>query len=336
MPLARLHGHLLRICGTLRRIPLPDEPTKSALIESDGAFLEISPGVTPRLFEGLTVGSEIAVTGIAFVEKEHWRPNLCFPKISKTMLIPRGPEDIEILSGPPFWTQMRLLTLIVLLVGVVITMIVRNGAIHRLSDERIKERTRLAVELHDTIAQNLAGAAIQLETAETLVPNGSDRLKQILSSAIKIMHISREELRDCIWDLRNKTLDEKHVEDALRRILTPCLNGTRLRLRFPVNRTDITDSSMHAAISITRELVSNAIHHGHPSCISIAGTLDGRQMLFSVTDNGVGFDIEHSPGPREGHFGITGIRERVRKLNGTFFIKSKRGKGTKATISIQR
>lgn len=82
MPLARLHGHLLRVCGTLRRIPLPDEPTKAALIESDGAFLEISPGVTPRLFEGLTVGSEIAVTGIAFVEKEHWRPNLCFPKIS--------------------------------------------------------------------------------------------------------------------------------------------------------------------------------------------------------------------------------------------------------------
>ena len=231
---------------------------------------------------------------------------------------------------------MKFLALIAVLVAAVVVALLRNQTIRRLSEERVNERTRLAAELHDTIAQNLTGAAIQLETAEALASNGPAGLRRILASAVKIMHVSREELRDCIWDLRNQTLDEKRVEDALRRTLLPYLCGTRLRIRFPVNRADISDSSAHAAVSVTRELVSNAIHHGHPNLISIAGTLEGNTIKFSVTDDGDGFDVEHSPGPREGHFGLSGIRERVRKLGGTFLVKSKPGNGTKATIALPR
>ena len=335
-PRASHHGYLLKIRGIVRHLPVPGDPANTALIESDGHFLEINPGLSKNLFDGLELGSTIAVTGIAFIEKEHWRPNLIFPKVLHTSLVPRGPEDIEIISGPPFWTPFKFLMLIAALIAVVIAMLLRNRTIRRLSDERIKERTRLAAELHDTIAQNLTGAAIQLETAEALASSGPGRLKQILASAVKILHVSREELRDCIWDLRNQTLDEKHVEDAIRRTLLPHLCGTRLKIRFPVNRADISDRSAHAVVNIARELVANAIHHGHPSVISIAGTLDGDILKFSVVDDGCGFDVAHAPGPKDGHFGLTGIRERIRKLNGTFDITSKDGIGTKATIALPR
>ena len=336
VPRASHHGYLLKIRGIVRQLPIPNEPVNTAFIESNGCFVEINPGLSKHLFDGLEIGSTVAITGIAFIEKEHWHPNLHIPRVLHTSLIPRGPEDIEIISGPPFWTPLKFLMLIAALIAAVIAMLLRNRTIRRLSDERIKERTRLAAELHDTIAQNLTGAAIQLETAEALASNGSDRLKQILASAVKIMHVSREELRDCIWDLRNRTLDEKHVEDALRRTLVPHLCGTRLKLRFPVNRADISDRSAHAAVNITRELVSNAIHHGHPDLISIAGTLEDDMLKFSVTDNGLGFDAEHAPGPKDGHFGLTGIRERIRKLNGTFEITSSARSGTKATIALPR
>ena len=70
--------------------------------------------------------------------------------------------------------------------------------------------------------------------------------------------------------------------------------------------------------------------------ISIAGTLDGDSLKFSVVDDGCGFDVAHAPGPKDGHFGLTGIRERIRKLNGTFDITSKDGIGTKAAIALPR
>lgn len=335
IPRASHHGYLLKIRGIVRHLPVPGEPANTALIESDGHFLEINPGLSKHLFDELKLGATVAITGIAFIEKEHWRPNLIFPRVLHTSLLPRGPEDIEVISGPPFWTPLKFLLLIAFLVAMVVSALLRNRTVQRLSEERVKERTRLAAELHDTIAQNLTGVAIQLETAEALAANGPGRLRQILAFAVKIMHVNREELRDCIWDLRNRTLDEKHVEDAIRRTLLPHLCGTRLKIRFPVSRADISDRSVHAAVSITRELVSNAIHHGHPDTISIAGTLEGGMLRFSVADDGCGFDVEHAPGPKDGHFGLTGIRERVRKLNGELKIDSAPGKGAKITLSLK-
>ena len=335
-PNAQLHGKLLKIRGTVRRLPLPDDPVNTALVEFDGYFLEISPGLSTHLFDGLEIGSTVAITGIAFIEKEHWRPHLRIPRILRTTLVPRGPEDIEVVSRPPFWTPLKFLALTTALIAALVAALLRNRTMRHLSEERIKERTRLAAELHDPIAQNLTGAAIQLETAEALADNGPAGLKRILASAVKIMHVSREELRDCIWDLRNHTLDEKRFEDALRRTLLPHLCGTRLKIRFPVNRADVSDRSAHAAVSVTRELVSNSIHHGHPNLISIAGALESGKVIFSVSDDGVGFDVEDAPGPRDGHFGLSGIRERVRKLGGMFSIKSKPGLGTKATITLPR
>ena len=335
-PNAQLHGKLLKIRGVLRRLPLPDDPVNTALVESDGHFLEINPGLSTHLFDRMEIGSSIAVTGIAVIEKEHWRPHLLIPRTLHTTLVPRGPEDIEIVSGPPFWTPMKFLALIATLAVALVVALLRNKTIQRLSEERVSERTRLAAELHDTIAQNLTGAAIQLETAEVLASDGSNKLKQILASTAKIMQVSREELRDCIWDLRNQTLDERRVEDALRRTLLPHICGTRLRLRFPVNRVDISDRSAHAAVSIVRELVSNAIHHGRPRTVSIAGVLDGEWLKFSVTDDGVGFDAEHIAGPRDGHFGLSGIRERIRKLGGALDIKSKPGCGAKISVRLKK
>jgi len=335
-PYTKLHGQLLRIDGIVRRLPLADEPNGCALIEDRGQLLEVNPGSARGAFDGLETGSRIAVTGIAVLEKEGWRPNLYLPQVKKAMIVLRDREDIALLARPPFWTPARLLTVIILLVVAILVILLRNRTIQRLAEERIKERTRLAAELHDTIAQNLTGAAIQLETAEVLAADGSEKLKRILALAVKIMHISSEELRDCIWDLRNRTLDEKCLADALRRTLTPHLNGVQLRLRFPVSRVAVSDSSAHAAISIARELVANAIHHGHPTSIAIAGVLDSTLLKFSVTDDGCGFDTEHAPGSREGHFGLTGILERVRKLGGSFTLHSTPGQGTKATVTLPK
>ena len=100
-------------------------------------------------------------------------------------------------------------------------------------------------------------------------------------------------------------------------------------------RAKISDNALHALLRIVRELVSNAVRHGHAKALSIAGTVDGDKLLFSVTDNGCGFVPEDRPGVAEGHFGLQGIEGRLGLLGGGMTIESQGGKGTKVKIWIR-
>ena len=83
-----------------------------------------------------------------------------------------------------------------------------------------------------------------------------------------------------------------------------------------------------------RELVSNAVRHGNAWTIKVAGVRDGSSLLFSVTDDGTGFDPEHCNGPLQGHFGLDGIRERLARLDGSISFETPRSGGTRAVIRM--
>ena len=124
------------------------------------------------------------------------------------------------------------------------------------------------------------------------------------------------------------------MESAIRQTLRPILNDVRLAIRFNVPRTKLSDNTAHAVLRIIRELVSNSIKHGSATRIAIAGGIEKNRLMFSVSDNGCGFDAENTPGPAAGHFGLTGIRERLRGFAGTMHIESTGGKGTRTVISM--
>ena len=105
-------------------------------------------------------------------------------------------------------------------------------------------------------------------------------------------------------------------------------------IRFAIPRRRLKDTTAHAILAIVRELTGNAIRHGGATEVKIAGCIEHGQILFSVKDNGCGFDPANCNGPLQGHFGIEGIRNRLEKLNGTLTIDSAPGAGTKATVAI--
>ena len=124
------------------------------------------------------------------------------------------------------------------------------------------------------------------------------------------------------------------MDSAIRKTLEPYISDIDMQIRFNVPRSLFTDNTAHALMRIIRELVLNAVRHGKATAVKIAGSRDGDTLLFSVRDNGCGFDPTTAPGIAQGHFGLQGVRERLRLLKGTLTIESSTGRGTKATARI--
>jgi signal transduction histidine kinase len=203
------------------------------------------------------------------------------------------------------------------------------------SSLKVSERTRLAAELHDSLAQDLTGVAMEIDAARKWIPPDSSRdAIRHLDFASNAIDASREELRNCIWDLRGSALDEPDINKAVGFALMPHMGEANLVCRFLVPRSKISDTLAHATIRIIRELATNAVRHGHAKTVRVAGCVDGTTLRFSVEDDGCGFDPATAPGIDQGHFGLLGISERVGALDGTFSMKSCPGKGTRAEVTL--
>ena len=206
---------------------------------------------------------------------------------------------------------------------------------HVKADLKAAERTRLAVELHDSLVQNLAGVSMEIQAAARYGTDDIDEHVHHLSIADTALKSCLQNLRNTLWDLRSQSLDEPDVESAIRKTLLPHVKGVRLSVDFPTSRRKMTEQELHEVLRIIRELAINAIRHGAAKSIQVQGRMDGDAMTFSVRDDGRGFDPSACPGASEGHFGLQGVRDRLRGLDGSLKIDSARGRGTYAEVSIR-
>lgn len=273
------------------------------------------------------------------------------PHIRALTLVLRGKDDIKIIAHPPWLTPARFAVILSAMAGVLILFLIWNTSLRIMVERRGRElarkqieatnarfktieRTRLATELHDSVVQNLTGAAMEIRAAQAALQQKDKDSAPHLDIALKTINSSRAELRNCIWDLRNEALEKNDIEESIRITLRPHLPESQLLIRFCVPRRKIPDNVFHNILCIIRELVVNAVRHGQAKRIKITGTLDKDRLIFSVSDNGVGFDPHNRPGMEQGHFGIEGVMERVKSLDGGIDITSALGDGTSVTVKI--
>ena len=337
---AEYHGQVIALSGTVMRLPPEDDANKTLLLESDSFVVKVDASSNPALLRGLARGARIEAVGTCVVETDPWSPATPLPRVKGLMLVPRGLGDIAVLSQPPWWTPGRLFAVIGTLLALIVAILIRNGIqkrnaalLARLTSElKVAERTRLAVELHDSIAQSLTGVALEVNTADRSADADPEKAHLHLGIAAKSLKSCRDELRYCLWDLRNSALENADMNEAIRQTLAPHLGEARLSVRFSVPRDRISDNTAHAILRIVRELTVNAIRHGQATDIKVAGSVEDRKLLFSVRDNGRGFDPANAPGVAQGHYGLLGIRERVEGFEGDLEIESTPGQGTRVTI----
>lgn len=188
-----------------------------------------------------------------------------------------------------------------------------------------EERTRLARELHDEIGPALASLGLALDMTamqQAERPEVAADLLVLRSNVTKLV----EDVRASVADLRSlpgPTLTARILRSTSELTGDPPVI-VDIEERRPPRPAQIGDLT-----SIIAEAARNAHRHSGASQIVISGQVDRSFGACSVADDGVGFDPEREP---EGHFGLTGMRERARKVGATIKFDSKPGSGTVVTV----
>jgi signal transduction histidine kinase len=188
----------------------------------------------------------------------------------------------------------------------------------------LEERRRLARELHDGLAQELAFIATQTRWL-TREPDSSQRIEQLVMAAERALDESRSAISALTRPL-DEPLDAavaQAAEDVAGRV------GVRLRLALEEG-IDVPPSTRAALVRIVREAVSNTARHGEATTVSVALRYDDGVRL-RVEDDGIGFDPEDKDGRG---FGLTSMSERARALGGELRLNSAPGAGTAIEVVI--
>jgi len=332
-----LQGRRIRICGKVN--DFGGDGQKTFPLSVAGRLLEVDSSAAPDSCDGIVGGCVVRVTGTCVLTSENWALLSGDVHLTGIKLVVDRAQDLEILEHPPWWTPARLTVAIMILVLVIAVILVWNSQLRHLSEKRGRElfreraasafaeqkkaeRTRLAVEIHDSISQILTGAAMQLDAGET------NTAKRILASC-------RRELRACLWDLRSRALDAENFADAVRETLNAHPAGCSAVVDMDIPSSRMSEGLRHAALCIIREAAVNAVRHGKAGTVAVSGELDGRRLTFSVVDDGRGFDPTNARDSKDGHFGILGMKERAKAFGGSVTISSSREAGTEVSVVLE-
>jgi ligand-binding sensor domain-containing protein/signal transduction histidine kinase len=202
----------------------------------------------------------------------------------------------------------------------------------------LEERGRLAREMHDTVIQGCTSVSALLEAISSLERENDALHEELLDFARTQMRETINEARQAVWNLRHGDEPQQDISAAVALIAEHASRefGVAVTSRSAGPPFPVPNSMAHEILMVIREAVYNAVLHGKPAHIWIEFTYSAGQLEVTVRDDGSGFDPGTVPGDGQPHYGITGMQERVRSLNGRIEWISARGRGTTVRFVIRR
>jgi ligand-binding sensor domain-containing protein/signal transduction histidine kinase len=233
-----------------------------------------------------------------------------------------------------WWFYLLLLLALALLVYAVYRWRVRNveSRFHAV----LAERNRIAREIHDTLAQGFIAVSVQLEVVARLLNTSVDAAKEHLEQARTLTRECIQEARSSIWNLRSQGAAQDDlaatITNAAERITAN--SGTKARIHVSGTRRPVPPGIEPELIRIAQEAMTNAIRHARAEHVDVTLLFEEKLLRMTIKDDGCGFEGDPEVFRRNGHFGLTGMRERAVQIGARFEVVSAKGCGTEVKIDV--
>lgn len=202
-------------------------------------------------------------------------------------------------------------------------------------EERLAERTRIAQELHDTLLQGVISASMQLHVVEEQMPSHLPA-KTGLQRVVDLMGRVIEEGRNAVSGLRSTDASAVELGQAFSRVQQEVAGRNDAEFHVIVEGLP---RLLHPAIrdeiySIGREALTNAFRHSQARTIEVELEYASDQFRVLVRDNGVGFDPKVLQLGRDGHWGLSGMRERAKRIGARLRVLTREAAGTEVELTV--
>jgi len=344
-------GGLVRLRGLITEVEWREhEALLNLFLVSEGHRFRASLPSPREPAAGLwSVGSEVEVTGVCDLEFKLIGAGVPGTIVSDFSLWLRTPQDVRVLRAAPWWTSARLglllagtcvvLALVLGWVGLLRRQVARQMGLigEQLRGEAVSdERNRLARDLHDSLEQQLAGVALQLDGAEEIITEDPAAASQAVSLARRMLRHTRLEARRSVWDLRSQVLEMQGLPAALQALAEgiSARSGPAVAVQVTGEYRELPAGVEFQLLRVAQESLANAIKHSGAKRIVISLEITPEAIRLRISDDGLGFApgaLTHSESP---HFGVLGMQERAAKIGAELSIVGTPGAGCVVTLSL--
>jgi signal transduction histidine kinase len=204
----------------------------------------------------------------------------------------------------------------------------------RILEEGTRERSRIALQIHDDVLPYLAGAEIQADNVRSALQTGNTAQADALARATHdAVHGGIGRLREVLDALTGQIV----VPGGLRRALVSALDDLRLKagvegvLEAPDPMPELPLAVEILVVETARGCLTNVARHAHASTVRVTLTVEEVALRLEIADDGRGFVPD---APRQGHHGLALMRQRVELARGRFAVHSQRGVGTTIQVEV--
>jgi len=341
-------GALVRMAGRLVDMHATARGAECLIASGDHTVVVVADGPTVPALRAIEIGSTVAVTGVlrpvARAIEDPMSP-AWLSAVERLEILPRTATDVRVLEVAPWWTPRRLSFALAAAAATAAAAVLWGFLLRRQIAAQLRiirgqlearatqeERQRIAREFHDTLEQDLASIALQVDAAEQCAED--DDVRRAFAEHRAVMARLRQETHDFLWDLRDPRRCDGSLAESLaaQAAYLRSLSDVPIACRAADDLPKVPADVQFHLLRIVREAVRNAVMHGDPSRIEIVASWEPGGVAVTVDDDGIGF-VPRAAESLPGHFGIIGMRERGRRIGASVRIDSAPRRGTRVQVA---